>query len=69
MTGTDKARRKGLRRALLILLPLLLLGIAGLFLQRQATAEETSPVMIPFFLSRSILCSLSLSHPSVKASR
>jgi hypothetical protein len=42
MTGMPKARRNGLRRALLIVLPLVLLAALVLALQIRATAEDTS---------------------------
>lgn len=63
MTGTERARRKGLRRALLILLPLLLLVVFGIALQSRATAEDPSPVegssadtavMLPFNHSKHV---------------
>jgi hypothetical protein len=48
MTGTQKARRKGLRRALLIILPLLLLVALALALQNRATVEATSDEILTF---------------------
>lgn len=48
MTGTHKAQPKRHRRALLILLPLLLLAAVGFALQSRATAEGDTPTMLPF---------------------
>ena len=48
MIGRTKARRKGLRRALLILLPLALVAVVALVVQSQATAEETPAEAIQF---------------------
>jgi hypothetical protein len=48
MTGTREARRNGLRRALFIVLPLLLLAALAPALQIPATAESTSNDTIDF---------------------
>lgn len=48
MTGTERARHGGLRRALLIGLPSLLLLAFAMTLQSPATAEDTSSVLIQF---------------------
>jgi hypothetical protein len=48
MTGRPKARRNELRRALLIILPLLLLVVLALTLQNRATAEATAGDTIKF---------------------
>lgn len=48
MTDTPKARRNGLRRALLVLLPLLLLAALAFALWNWARAEEASEETIPF---------------------
>ena len=48
MAGRQEARRNGLRRAFLILLPLVLLALLALVVQNRATAEDTSTDMIEF---------------------
>jgi hypothetical protein len=49
MTGREKARRKGLRRALLILCPLLVAAGIAVIVQSRATAAETPQTeTIPF---------------------
>jgi hypothetical protein len=48
MTGRHEARRKGLRRALFIVLPLLLLAALAPTLQNRVTAESSSDETIEF---------------------